>query len=114
MSSLDISVVDRALTNLFGVLMDLEYFEGDGQLNTGTDSLDVQDKSQKRYHDQLALEAGLQSIVLLKNGSPQSQPNQPLPLSQTEHTKITLIGPLADDKWRCWEIIMAYLHLTMA
>jgi len=55
------------------------------------------DTSQVQYHNQVALKAALQSIVLLKNGDSESSP---LPLSTTKHRKVTLIGPLAHDKVR--------------
>jgi len=99
---MDINDVDRALTNLFGVLVDVGYFDYEEQAITKTAQVHGEDESQKEYHDQVALEAALQSIVLLKNGpdksSPNQQPTRLLPLSNTKHRKTTLIGPLADDK----------------
>lgn len=84
--------VDRALSNLFGVLVDVGYFDQD-EHSAQTDD----DASRVQYHNQVALEAALQSIVLLKNGDNESSP---LPLSTTKHRKVTLVGPLAHDKDR--------------
>ena len=84
--------VDRALSNLFGVLVDVGYFDQD-EHPAQTDD----DTSRVQYHNQVALEAALQSIILLKNGDDESSP---LPLSTTKHKKVTLIGPLAHDKDR--------------
>jgi len=117
---MDVEDVDVALGNLLGVLMDVGYFDpvdnGKQQQST-TDEVATRlegDETQKKYHDQVALEAALQSIVLLKNNngsevitttstttSPnvaQSVSSQSLPLSTTTHRKITLIGPLANDE----------------
>ena len=85
--------VDRALSNLFGVLVDVGYFDQDEHSAQIEDDTPVQ----VQYHNQVALEAALQSIVLLKNGDDESSP---LPLSTIKHRKVTLIGPLAHDKVR--------------
>lgn len=85
--------VDRALSNLFGVLVDVGYFDQDEYPTQTKDDM----LPQVQYHNQVALEAALQSIVLLKNGDDESSP---LPLSTTKHRKVTLVGPLAHDKVR--------------
>ena len=85
--------VDRALSNLFGVLVDVGYFDQDEH----TVQTDDDTQAQVQYHNQVALEAAQQSIVLLENGDDESSP---LPLSTTKHRKVTLIGPLAHDKDR--------------
>ncbi|KAL7471151.1 hypothetical protein ACHAXS_011439 [Conticribra weissflogii] len=97
--------VDGALRNLFGVLMSLGYFDGEDVDSGNTMSTLVNDWNE---HSELAFEASLQSMVLLKNGPHDvakhpsvelhsTMPN-PLPLSPAKHKKITLVGPLADDK----------------
>eukprot|EP00578_Thalassiosira_sp_NH16_P005050 CAMPEP_0181131476 /NCGR_PEP_ID=MMETSP1071-20121207/30444_1 /TAXON_ID=35127 /ORGANISM="Thalassiosira sp., Strain NH16" /LENGTH=873 /DNA_ID=CAMNT_0023217669 /DNA_START=9 /DNA_END=2630 /DNA_ORIENTATION=- len=96
--------VDRALTNLFGVLIDVGYFDYDERPSTETAHME------KCYHDQVALEAALQSIVLLKNGHNKSSTdrrgNPHLPLSLAEYKRVTLIGPLSDEK----EIMLGNYH----
>ena len=96
---MDVEDVDRALSNLFGVLVDVGYFDS-GEKLTKTTRLVKEDVLQVKNHNQVALEAAQQSIVLLKNGDDGYSPKatQTLPLSSTRHKKVTLIGPLADEE----------------
>ncbi|KAL7553331.1 hypothetical protein ACHAWF_016610, partial [Thalassiosira exigua] len=88
----DVADVDRALTRQFAVLMELGYFDDEPEPN-------AEDESLARRHDELALDAALQSIVLLKNGPDDASDRpRPLPLSLAKHGKIDLVGPLADDE----------------
>lgn len=89
-SLLDEDDIDEALSRLFRVLMDLGYFDE-------TDEPDAKSSDDEMEHDQLALEAALQSIVLLKNGINEDEPG-PLPLSLAKHKEIALFGPLADNQ----------------
>ena len=88
----DEEVIDEALSRLFGVLIDLGYFDEANELRPSTKHSD-----EVIEHDQLALEAALQSIVLLKNGIDEDAPG-PLPLSLAKHKEIALFGPLADNQ----------------
>jgi beta-glucosidase-like glycosyl hydrolase len=80
---MDIEDVDRALGNLFGTLIELGYFNEEDD----TQNL-IYDTAQKQIDDEIALQAALQSIVLLKNGpDDRNSPRRPLPLSITTHKK---------------------------
>ena len=106
------SDVDHALTNLFGVLFDLGYFDNDQQTMTEDRNSVTKEETQRQNHDKLALEAALQSIVLLNNGqednATKQQSSRPLPLSLVKHARVTLVGPLADDK----EALLGNYHGT--
>ena len=86
-SLIDEDDIDEALFRLLGVLMDLGYFDENEPLRPSS-----KPSYEEMDHDELALEAALQSIVLLKNGE------QGLPLSLSKHKKIALFGPLADNQ----------------
>jgi len=90
---LTVEDVDRALSRLFGVLIDLGYFdETVTQQNLENDNVTI------HSNDQVALEAALQSVVLLKNGPDSEASSRPLPLSIARHKRITVVGPFADNK----------------
>ncbi|KAL3626581.1 Beta-D-xylosidase 1 [Castilleja foliolosa] len=78
--------VDQALTNLVSVQMRLGMFDGLKQpyLNLGPKNVCTQ------AHQQLALEAAQQGIVLLQNR------NKTIPLSTSRHHTIAVIGPNAN------------------
>ncbi|XP_057794544.1 probable beta-D-xylosidase 7 [Salvia miltiorrhiza] len=83
------SDIDRALHNLFSVRMRLGLFDGDPQKqiygDLGRNHVCSPD------HQQLALEAARDGIVLLKNS------HNLLPLSKTHTRALAVIGPNADD-----------------
>ena len=90
---LTVEDIDRALSRLFGVLIDLGYFdETVTQQNLENDNVTI------HSNDQVALEAALQSVVLLKNGPDSEASSRPLPLSIARHKRITVVGPFADNK----------------
>ncbi|KAK4483302.1 hypothetical protein RD792_010487 [Penstemon davidsonii] len=78
--------VDRALTNLLTVQMRLGMFDGPRQPYLNLGPKDVCTPA----HQQLALEAARQGIVLLQNR------NRALPLSTSRHRTIAVIGPNSD------------------
>ncbi|KAL3696535.1 hypothetical protein R1sor_010611 [Riccia sorocarpa] len=82
--------VDRALTNLLLVRMRLGLFDGPPESQKFGD-LGPQDVCTQEHQD-LALEAALQSIVLLKNG------DEGLPLSSRSVKSLAVVGRNADDK----------------
>ncbi|XP_022742800.1 probable beta-D-xylosidase 7 [Durio zibethinus] len=86
---LPISEVDRALHNLFSVRMRLGLFNGNPVKqpfgNIGSDRVCSQE------HQNLALEAARNGIVLLKNI------DKLLPLSKTKTTSLAVIGPNANS-----------------
>lgn len=103
---MDIDDVNRALRNLFGVLMDVGYFDEKDVHNDRNDNL-----ISSKFSTKIALEAALQSIVLLKNrpisiSLQKVAPKQTLPLSITKHKRVTIIGPLADNI----EVMLANYH----
>ncbi|XP_058083465.1 probable beta-D-xylosidase 2 [Magnolia sinica] len=77
--------VDKALKNLYMVLMRLGYFDG----NPAYESLGKDDVCTKE-HIELAADAARQGIVLLKNE------NNTLPLDPTKYKKILVTGPHAN------------------
>lgn len=78
--------VDKALVNLYLVLMRLGYFDGSpGNL----DSLGKHDIC-KKEHIELAIDAAREGIVLLKNNG------STLPLKHTNIKKIAVVGPHAN------------------
>lgn len=84
----DESVVNRALTNNFGLLMRVGFFDGDPrkQFYGGLGPKDVC----STRHQELAREAARQGIVLLKNSE------NALPLSPTVIKSLAVIGPYAN------------------
>ncbi|MBA0765127.1 hypothetical protein Gotri_014377 [Gossypium trilobum] len=87
---LSLSEIDRALYNLFSIRMRLGLFNGNPVKqpfgNIGLDQICSQE------HQNLALEAARNGIVLLKNAK------KLLPLSKTETTSLAVIGPNADSE----------------
>ncbi|GLJ44838.1 hypothetical protein SUGI_0943260 [Cryptomeria japonica] len=81
------SVVDQALVNNYVVLMRLGFFDGD-PLNQTYGKLGAKDVCTAE-HQQLALDAARQGIVLLKN-------NGSLPLSASKFKSLAVIGPHAN------------------
>lgn len=85
------SAIDRALHNLFAVRMRLGLFNGNPnhQLfgNIGPDQVCTQ------YHQELALEAARNGIVLLKNSA------KLLPLSKSQTSSLAVIGPNAANAY---------------
>lgn len=78
--------VDKALVNLYLVLMRLGYFDGSpGNL----DSLGKENIC-KNEHIELAIDAAREGIVLLKNNG------STLPLKHTDIKKIAVVGPHAN------------------
>lgn len=73
--------IDRALTNLYTVLLRLGFFDGHAQY----DSLGVKDICSQEHMD-LAADAARQGMVLLKNI------NNTLPLNKTTHKSLALGG----------------------
>ncbi|WRX30842.1 Glycoside hydrolase [Theobroma cacao] len=86
---LPMSEIDRALHNLFSVRMRLGLFNGNPTKqpfgNIGSDQVCSQE------HQNLALEAARNGIVLLKNT------DSLLPLSKTKTTSLAVIGPNANS-----------------
>ncbi|KAK8479106.1 hypothetical protein V6N13_054129 [Hibiscus sabdariffa] len=84
-----VSDIDRALYNLFSIRMRLGLFNGDPVKlpfgDIGSDQICSQE------HQNLALEAARNGIVLLKNT------DKLLPLSKTGTTSLAVIGPNADS-----------------
>lgn len=78
---LTVQDVDQALSRLFSVLIDLGYFD-----ETDTKQNLENDVAIMNSNDQVAFEAALQSVVLLKNGPDSDASKQPLPLSITRHS----------------------------
>ncbi|CAK9155654.1 unnamed protein product [Ilex paraguariensis] len=81
--------IDRALLNLFSVLLRLGYFDGDpakGKFG----KLGPQDVCTSE-HKKLALEAARQGIVLLKNDK------KFLPLNKNGVSSLAVIGPMVND-----------------
>lgn len=78
--------VNRALANLLAVQMRLGMFDGPRQPYSYLGPKDVCAPA----HQQLALEAARQAIVLLQNR------NRALPLSTSRHRTIAVIGPNSD------------------
>ncbi|KAG8370498.1 hypothetical protein BUALT_Bualt14G0123100 [Buddleja alternifolia] len=78
--------VNRALSNLLVVQMRLGMFDGPRQPYLNLGPKDVCTPA----HQQLALEAARQGIVLLQNR------NRALPLSTTRHRTVAVIGPNSD------------------
>ncbi|MBA0634613.1 hypothetical protein Godav_025871 [Gossypium davidsonii] len=87
---LSLSEIDRALYNLFSIRMRLGLFNGNPVKqpfgNIGLDQICSQE------HQNLALEAARNGIVLLKNAK------KLLPLSKTKTTSLAVIGPNADSE----------------
>ncbi|XP_051139873.1 probable beta-D-xylosidase 7 [Andrographis paniculata] len=83
------SDIDRALHNLFSVRIRLGLFDGNPKKNPNYGKLGRKDICTQE-HDDLALEAALHSIVLLKNSG------NLLPLSKTKTSSLAVIGPNAD------------------
>ncbi|GER52137.1 beta xylosidase [Striga asiatica] len=83
---LSVADVDRALANLLRVQMRLGMFDGPRQPYLNLGPRDVCTPA----HQQLALEAARQGIVLLQNR------NRALPLSTRRHRTIAVIGPNSD------------------
>ncbi|KAG8377373.1 hypothetical protein BUALT_Bualt08G0026300 [Buddleja alternifolia] len=85
------SAIDRALHNLFAVRMRLGLFNGNPKKqlfgNIGPDQVCTQE------HQQLALEAARNGIVLLKNSA------KLLPLSKSHTSSLAVIGPNADNAY---------------
>ncbi|KAI3465096.1 hypothetical protein Pfo_021759 [Paulownia fortunei] len=85
------SEIDRAIHNLFAVRMRLGLFNGNPnqQLfgNIGPDQVCTQE------HQELALEAARNGIVLLKNSA------KLLPLSKSQTSSLAVIGPNADNAY---------------
>ncbi|XP_058077572.1 probable beta-D-xylosidase 5, partial [Magnolia sinica] len=78
------SDVDKALKNLYIVLMRLGYFDGSPQYkDLGKDDVCSEE------HIELAADSARQGIVLLKN-------NNLLPLSPTKYKKLAVVGPQAN------------------
>mmetsp|Transcript_35546 Transcript_35546/g.72049 ORF Transcript_35546/g.72049 Transcript_35546/m.72049 type:complete len:781 (-) Transcript_35546:4126-6468(-) len=91
---LSIKDIDRALKSLFDVQFRLGYYN----LPTSAPELELQRRSlddSVHMHNDLALEAARQGIVLLKNGNSNAA-KDPLPLSKEKHASIALFGPNAD------------------
>ncbi|XP_038702642.1 probable beta-D-xylosidase 7 [Tripterygium wilfordii] len=88
-NKLDQLQIDRAISNLFSVRMRLGLFDGDPTShaygNIGPE------KVCSEMHQQLALDAAQDGIVLLKNS------RQLLPFSQSKTTSLAVIGPNADN-----------------
>ncbi|XP_024970716.1 probable beta-D-xylosidase 7 [Cynara cardunculus var. scolymus] len=80
--------IDRALENLFTIRMRLGLFNGNPK--TGIYGNLGPDQVCSKEHQDLALEAARNGIVLLKNSA------NLLPLSKTETTSIAVIGPNAN------------------
>lgn len=94
---MNVSNVDRALRNLFSVLMDVGYFNGNSKDKT---PIEGSVKYTKQRRGDVAYEAALESITLLKNhGSPPV-----LPLSLKRHTKVVIFNG-ADE-----EILLGNYH----
>ncbi|KAL3685703.1 hypothetical protein R1sor_003725 [Riccia sorocarpa] len=89
---LDISFIDAALQNSFKVLFRLGYFDGNPEdpESSKYGKLDRNDVC-KQEHQDLALEAAVQGIVLLKNDK------DTLPFSRLNIRKLAVLGPNADD-----------------
>ncbi|KAL8523483.1 hypothetical protein ACS0TY_013443 [Phlomoides rotata] len=85
------SSIDRALHNLFSVRMRLGLFNGDPSRNffgnIGPNQVCT------KYHQDLALEAARNGIVLLKNSA------NLLPLSKSTTSSLSLIGPNANNAY---------------
>ncbi|KAH9618896.1 hypothetical protein KSS87_010293, partial [Heliosperma pusillum] len=81
--------LDRALKNLFPVLLRLGLFDGD-PLKGKFGKLDGKDVCTEE-HQRLSLEGAKQSIVLLKNNK------NFLPLSKDDVSSLAIIGPGAND-----------------
>lgn len=96
---LSLQDIDRALTNLFGVQYRLGYYNPPAPAQDYSQSEVLWRRrlldDQVHMHNDLALEAAKQGIVLLKNGHRDAS-QRPLPLSQEEHKGIALFGPNAD------------------
>jgi beta-D-xylosidase 4 len=82
------SLIDRALLHSFTVQMRLGLFDGNPAMQP-YGNLGPRDVCSEQ-HQQLALEAARQGIVLLKNN------NRALPLSPTRIRSLAVIGPNAD------------------
>ena len=82
-----LSDIDRAVEQVLMMKFELGLFE-----NPYVDESLAESISRADEHEQLALKAAHESIVLLKN-------NNLLPLSRGKHRKIAVIGPCANDLW---------------
>lgn len=81
----EVDHIDQALANTLTVQMRLGMFDGSAHPYANLGPRDV-----CRAHQQLALEAATQGIVLLKNRGPS------LPLSTRRHPTVAVIGPNSD------------------
>lgn len=87
--TLSLATVNRAVANLLRVQFRIGYFDSKvAKKHYGSVEND------RRQHNELALDAARQSIVLLKNG--QSNNDMRLPLSIERHRTIALLGPNAN------------------
>jgi beta-D-xylosidase 4 len=87
--------IDRALRNLLRVQFRLGYYDGPAMMKGSHDRR----AQQQQFHNELALDAARQGIVLLKNEPPHSSSaisQRALPLSLKEHASIALLGPNAN------------------
>ncbi|KNA17712.1 hypothetical protein SOVF_077290 [Spinacia oleracea] len=83
--------IDRALKNSFSVRMRLGLFDGDPRINGSFGKIGPEQVCSEE-HQNLALEAAQNSIVLLKNN------NNLLPLSKSKtNSTLAVIGPNADS-----------------
>lgn len=82
--------IDRAVNNLFSVRMRLGLFDGDPRKNGAFRKIGPELVCSEE-HQNLALEAAQNSIVLLKNA------NNLLPLSKAKINSLAVIGPNADS-----------------
>lgn len=82
--------IDRALHNQFATRMRLGLFDGNPLKQKDYGSFGKNDVCAQAHQD-LALQAALEGIVLLKNTG------QVLPLSKTQVTSLAVIGPNAND-----------------
>ncbi|KAL2653705.1 hypothetical protein R1flu_021833 [Riccia fluitans] len=87
---LNVSYVDTALHNSLTVLFRLGYFDGNPKDGPKYGKLDKNDVCTKEHQD-LALEAAVQGIVLLKNDK------DTLPLSPNKIRTLAVLGPNAND-----------------
>ncbi|BBN10356.1 beta-glucosidase [Marchantia polymorpha subsp. ruderalis] len=87
---LNTSDIDKALHNSFTVLYRLGYFDGDPLNDPKYGKLDHSNICSPEHQD-LALEAALQGIVLLKNDQ------NTLPLSADKIRSLAVLGPNAND-----------------
>ncbi|KAL5973030.1 hypothetical protein ACLOJK_039837 [Asimina triloba] len=86
------SDVDKALTNLYMVLMRLGYFDGSPDyVSLGKADICTQ------QNIELSVDSARQGMVLLENK------DNALPLDLDKHKKLAVVGPLADD----WQVMLS-------